>query len=163
MESALLYLVLPLVISVAYATLFTVKEANAQDQSLPTKVKITRYTSLDATVPTHQKSLLDVIIRFQFDDNVRTVGQAIKAVLQGSGYRLARPENSDPNVAVLLRSPLPRVHRSLGPATVRDLLVSLAGPAWTLITDPVHRLISYDLAEQYWPCDYKGVEGPQCQ
>ncbi len=40
--------------------------------------------------------------------------------------------------------PLPAVHRSLGPMTLRDALKTLAGPAFNLVQDPVHRLITFE-------------------
>lgn len=117
-------------------------------------VKLTRYTTLNSGIATAQADILTGLTSFQFNNVISTVGQAINSVLIGSGFRLASASASDPYLPVLLNAPLPDVHRSLGPASVSDILGVLAGPTWTLVTDPVNRLITFDLKQQYWPCNY---------
>ena len=73
-----------------------------------------------------------------------TVGAVVEVVLQASGYRLSSPPNADPARAQLLTLPLPAVHRELSNLTVRQALKTLAGPAFQLVDDPVHRLISFE-------------------
>ena len=50
--------------------------------------------------------------------------------------------------AELLDLPLPEAHRTLGPLPLRTALAILAGPAFRLVEDPVHRLISFERCEQ---------------
>ncbi|MCP3994765.1 MAG: hypothetical protein GY722_06845, partial [bacterium] len=73
-----------------------------------------------------------------------TVGEAVRYLLQRSGYRLPTAESIGPDTVVLFGLPLPAVHRSLGPMTLRDALATLAGPAFYLVQDPVHRLITFE-------------------
>ena len=111
--------------------------------------KVGRYSSV-STEPTHaQLDLLSVIIELDFPRSINTVGSALKIMLLNSGYRLAEQNVSDPNLKILLGSPLPSVHRSLGPISLRTALNTLSGTSWDLIVDPIHRLISFELIEDF--------------
>lgn len=134
--------------------------AIADDRFSP--IKISRYSSINSGVSKEQISILTNNISVSLGQNVNSVGVALQEVLRGSGFRLAESRNSDPYLSVLLAAPLPDIHRNLGPATVEELLVVLAGPAWQLITDPVNRLVSFDLKERYWPCGYSSGANAQC-
>jgi len=41
------------------------------------------------------------------------------------------------------------VHRVLGPVTLRNALNTLAGPVWNLVIDPVNRIVSFELLDEY--------------
>ncbi|MBT6702643.1 MAG: hypothetical protein HOB14_13370, partial [Gammaproteobacteria bacterium] len=84
-----------------------------------------------------------------FPMSVDTVGSALDIMLINSGFRLADPSAVDPNLSILLNSPLPNIHRSLGPLSLRSALKTLSGSSWDLIIDPVHRLISFELINDY--------------
>ena len=78
-----------------------------------------------------------------------TVGEALSHLLERSGYRLASLEASDPALPLLLKNPLPMVHRVLGPVTLRNALNMLAGSVWNLVIDPVNRIVSFELLDEY--------------
>jgi type IV pili sensor histidine kinase/response regulator len=80
----------------------------------------------------------------RFPERIQTVGEAVRYLLQRSGYRLATADSIGPDTAALFALPLPAVHQSLGPMTLRDALETLAGPAFHLVQDPVHRLITFE-------------------
>ena len=80
----------------------------------------------------------------RFPKRIQTLGEAVRYLLQRSGYRLATAEAIGPDTVALFALPLPAVHRSLGPMTLRDALETLAGPAFHLVQDPVHRLITFE-------------------
>ena len=44
----------------------------------------------------------------------------------------------------LFALPLPEVHRQLGPMSLQQALETLAGPAFQLVEDPVHRLVAFE-------------------
>ncbi|MGH8612231.1 MAG: FimV/HubP family polar landmark protein [Gammaproteobacteria bacterium] len=67
-------------------------------------------------------------------------------MLARSGYRLANNPASCPSLPALLAWPLPAVHRRLGPMRLDE---TLAGSAHYLVLDPVHRLVSFELREEY--------------
>ncbi len=96
-------------------------------------------------MPTQEQAdLLSVRVSVQFPASVVLVGQAVEYLLQPSGYRLASDAVADPARAILLRLPLPEPHRALGPMPMRTALETLAGPAFRLVEDPLHRLVSFE-------------------
>ena len=104
-----------------------------------------RYTLVQPGPTAPQIDLLQTIVNHRFTENVRSVGQALDAVLEPSGYSLAALHSSDPKLPVLLSARLPQVQRKLGPMTLEQALNILAGPAWNLVVDPVHRKVSFEL------------------
>jgi conjugative transfer region protein (TIGR03748 family) len=80
-----------------------------------------------------------------------TIGRAMKDVLAGSGYLLAHPLASDPQVMALLDARLPLQQRDLRQLTVLEALRILAGEPWQVTLDPVHRLVSFELPIGYEP------------
>ena len=108
------------------------------------EVQVGRY-SMSSTTPTvAQKDILTTALTVQFPERIQTIGEAIRYLLQRSGYRLASAEAIGPDTVSLFALPLPAVHRSLGPMTLKDTLETLAGPAFRLVQDPVHRLITFE-------------------
>ncbi len=112
-------------------------------------IHVGRYSLLRAGTPPDQHDVLSAMDRVEFAATVTTVGEAMRHVLNDSGYALAPLAASDPKLPVLLRAPLPRPHRSMGPARLEDILETLAGPAWRLVTDHLHRLVSFERQPAY--------------
>ena len=91
-----------------------------------------------------QAELLAATMTVRLPERIQTVGEAVRYLLHRSGYRLADPESIGPDTVALFMLPLPAVHRTLGPMTLKDALETLAGPAFRLVRDPVHRLITFE-------------------
>jgi len=110
---------------------------------LPAWVRQGRYT-LASTRPTlEQRQPLYQLINVRIAPALHaTVGEALRHVLQHSGYSLC-PES--PAMARLFRRPLPAVHHDLGPISLLDALTIIGGPAWRLAIDPVERNVCYVL------------------
>lgn len=108
-----------------------------------------RYTTIAMSATADQKNPMRATVHTQFTDQVRSVGEAFQQILSRSGYRMAHIGASDPRLSALLQSPLPEVHRQLGPLRLSDALSTLAGAPWELVVDPVHRLVSFDLKQPY--------------
>jgi len=125
-------------------TLFSSVSVNASEP-----VQVGRYTSINPVASNQQANILSVVVTIPFNKNVETVGDAINHLLLRSGYQLAALKSSDPMLPVLLNSSLPEIHRKLGPITIENALHVLAGSAWDLVIDPVHRMISFELIEKY--------------
>jgi conjugative transfer region protein (TIGR03748 family) len=104
-----------------------------------------RYSAIVPGSSPEQADPLAVPVHGQFPLSVQTVGRAIKQVLARTGYRLADLAASCPSLSALLDLPLPAVHRTLGPMCLDEALKTLAGPAHTLVIDPVRRLVSFEL------------------
>ena len=91
-----------------------------------------------------QAELMEATVAVQLPARIQTIGEAVRYLLQRSGYRLAAAESTEPDTLALFSLPLPAVHRHLGPMTLREALETLAGPAFYLVQDPVHRLITFE-------------------
>jgi len=105
---------------------------------------VDRYTVLAATPTAAQEDLLGGIARITFPVDVVTVGEALTTALDSSGYRLAFAQGPEDSRDILLQLPLPDAHRTLGPMPLRMALQTLAGPAWRLLEDPLHRLVAFE-------------------
>ena len=136
-------------LAICIAGICTVASVNLQAKD----IQVGRY-SLFATTPTEaQANLLEATITVQFPDRIRTVGEAIQQLLQQSGYRLAAPDPTKPESTYLFALALPAVQRSLGPMTLKRALEMLAGPAFRLVEDPVHRLVAFEPCVMDWQAD----------
>ena len=113
-------------------------------------IQVGRYSLFAATPTEAQADPLQANITVQFPESVRTVGEAVRQLLQQSGYRLAEPEVTGPESAYLMALALPAVQRSLGPMTLKRALDTLAGPAFRLVEDPVHRLAAFERCVMEW-------------
>ena len=133
-------------VAICLAGICTVASVNLQAND----IQVGRY-SLFATTPTEaQADPLQATITVQFPESVRTVGVAVRHLLQQSGYRLAESEATGSESAYLIALALPAVQRSLGPMTLRQALETLAGPAFHLVEDPVHRLVAFERCVMEW-------------
>ena len=114
-------------------------------QLLASEVQIGRYSALRALPTVAQADLLSATITARFPERTQTVGEAVRYLLQRSGYRLADHPVANSVTADLLELPLPAVHRNLGPISLQQALETLIGPVFRLVLDPVHRLIAFEL------------------
>lgn len=104
--------------------------------------RIGRYQITVPQARPDQRDLLSAMVDIELSDDVKTVGEAIAAVLEDSGYRLS--SNPPSCQATLFELPLPAVHRRLGPLTLRQALEVLSGPAYELAAHPVRRRVSFE-------------------
>jgi len=102
-----------------------------------------RYSMLSTAPTKAQAELLEATVTVQLPARIQAIGEAVRYLLQRSGYRLAAAESTEPHTLALFALPLPAVHRQLGPMTLREALETLAGPAFHLVQDPIHRLITF--------------------
>lgn len=109
------------------------------------EVQVGRYSALRALPTVAQADLLSTTITARFPERIQTVGEAVRYLLQRSGYRLADHHVANSVTADLPGLPLPTVHRNLGPITLQQALETLIGPVFRLVLDPVHRLIAFEL------------------
>lgn len=126
--------------AICLAGICTVASVNLQASDL----QVGRYSLFSATPTEAQSELLAATVTVRLPDRIQTVGEAVRYLLHRSGYRLAAPESIGPDTAALFALPLPAAHRNLGPMTLEDALETLAGPAFHLVQDPVHRLITFE-------------------
>ena len=108
------------------------------------EVQVGRYATVPARPTEEQIQLLSAIVSVAFPASMVTVGQAVEHLLQPSGYRLSPQHVAEPTRQSLLNLPLPEPHRMLGPMPLKTALETLAGQAFRLVEDPVHRLVSFE-------------------
>jgi conjugative transfer region protein (TIGR03748 family) len=129
------------------ALVYSIFLASMAPQLQANEIQAGRYTTLSATPTKAQADLLATTVMIQFPERILTIGEAVRHLLQRSGYRLASPEASGSDIDSLFALPLPAVHRNLGPMTLQDALETLAGPEFHLVQDTVHRLITFEHCE----------------
>jgi len=101
-----------------------------------------RYTLVELAPLTAQRDLLLQVIDVSLPEEARaTVGDGLRHVLKRSGYGLCQSGDA---VSGLYGLPLPAAHLHLGPMTLRDALLTLAGPAWELRTDDHIRQVCFE-------------------
>ena len=110
--------------------------------------QVGRYSITDAKPTTEQANILHTRVTVTFPPSVTDVSEAIDYLLRPYGYLVSSPKGADPRRAILLSLPLPKVHRELGPLTLKDALETLAGPSWLLVEDPIRRLVSFELCRR---------------
>ena len=97
-----------------------------------------RYTLVEM-VP-EQRDLLRQVIEISIPPILNaSVGDALRHVLLRTGYRLCDTTEA----AALYTLPLPAAHLRLGPLSLRDALLALAGPAWELSVDDASRAVCF--------------------
>ena len=122
--------------------LFASLEANAAE------VTVARYSTVQPAPSLAQRDPLAAPVVSVLPVSVTRIGEAVEILLGPSGYRLAQPLAATEERAELLDLPLPESHRTLGPLPLRTALAILAGPAFRLVEDTVHRLISSERCDQ---------------
>lgn len=111
-------------------------------------LRVARYSEFSSLPIEEQRDPLLSLVRTRVPDELIQMGDAVDWLLEPSGYRLAPAANAPPQRSTLMTLPLPEVHRSLQGLPLRTALRTLIGPAFTLVEDPVHRLVSFE------PCGF---------
>lgn len=99
-----------------------------------------RYTLVELVPGPAQRDLMQQVVEVaippMFD---ASVGDALRHVLLHTGYRLCDAADA----SALYALPLPAAHLRLGPLTLRDALLTIAGPAWDLSVDDASRHVCF--------------------
>lgn len=119
-------------------------EPEARTQTMPDGwvpvVRYGRYTLVELVPEPAQRDLLQQTLEASIPPTLdANVGDAMRHVLLRSGYRLCDATDTD----ALYALPLPAAHLRLGPLLLRDALLTLAGPAWTLSVDDLSREVCF--------------------
>ncbi|EPG2413650.1 PilL N-terminal domain-containing protein [Klebsiella pneumoniae] len=105
-------------------------------------VRYGRYTLVALEPTAAQRDLLLQTIDVSMPEDARaTVGDGMRHVLKRSGYGLCQTAHA---VIDLYALPLPAAHLHLGPMTLRDALLTLAGPAWEMHADDRARQVCFE-------------------
>ncbi|MCO4018742.1 integrating conjugative element protein pill, pfgi-1 [Pseudomonas aeruginosa] len=105
-------------------------------------VRYGRYTLVELAPSAAQRDLLLQTIDVSMPEDARaTVGDGLRHVPKRSGYQLCETAHA---VTALYALPLPAAHLHLGPMTLRDALLTLAGPAWEVHADDRTRQVCFE-------------------
>jgi len=118
----------------------------AEQPVTPSKsvTQVDRY-SVVATGPTAgQRDLLAVTAVISIPNDIDSLGDALRWILQDSGYRLAANPVMTEEVRIMLELPLPAVHRRFEPMPLKTVMGLMVGPAFYVVQDSVHRLIAFE-------------------
>jgi len=100
-----------------------------------------RYTLVELEPAAAQRDLLLQVVEVALPQGMQaTVGDGLRHVLKRTGWRLCEETAT---VAELDALPLPAAHLHLGPMTVRDALLTLAGLVWELRVDERARQVFF--------------------
>lgn len=110
------------------------------------EIQTGRYTAVPAAPTDAQQDPLQAVVVVEFPEEIRTVGEALRHLLVDTGYAMQDAIDWEIEVFDLVQHPLPQVQRLLGPLTVLDALETLAGPAFDVSIDRVHRQVALGLA-----------------
>jgi len=110
---------------------------------------IGRYMTVENKPSLSQMDLLSQTIQVRFPQNIQTVGNAMNYVLRLSGYSLIPPDHMSHALKITLTKPLPAIDRDFGPMPLKDALITLAGPAFYLVQDPLNRMVNFKIKPQY--------------
>ena len=105
-------------------------------------VRYGRYTLVELAPMAAERDLLLQTVDVSMPEDARaTVGDGLRHVLKRSGYQLCETAHA---VIELYALPLPAAHLHLGPMSLRDALLTLAGPAWELHADDRTRQVCFE-------------------
>ncbi|QPI43588.1 PilL N-terminal domain-containing protein [Pectobacterium aroidearum] len=104
-------------------------------------VRYGRYTLVELAPDAAQRDLLLQVIDVSIPEHSRaTVGDGLRHALKRSGYQLCETAQS---IIELYSLPLPVAHLHLGPMTLRETLLTLAGPYWAMYVDNRTRQVCF--------------------
>ncbi len=107
------------------------------------------YISVSPVPDISQQNPLQQQVTLQFPETVKTTGQAIAYLLVGSGFTLSDKAQWDESLKALMQTPRAVTQQTLGPLPLQQALLTLAGPAFQLLVDPVHRKVAFRLKPDF--------------
>lgn len=137
-----------LVMSVAVIWVVTTATLHAAE------IQVGRYSVLTSS-PQEQADLFTPTT-IQFSEQIQTVGDAVRDLVERNDYRLIAIESIEADTATLFTLPLPSSDRSLGPLSLRQALQTLAGASFRVVLDPVTRTVIFDRPENEINSDEQG-------
>ncbi|MEQ7771049.1 PilL N-terminal domain-containing protein [Xanthomonas hortorum] len=111
------------------------------DPELIPVIRYGRYTLVELSPGSAQRDLLLQVIDVRMPDEARaSVGDGLRHVLNRSGYQMCETGSA---ALELYPLPMPAAHLQLGPMTLRDALLTLAGPTWDVEVNDSTRQVCF--------------------
>jgi conjugative transfer region protein (TIGR03748 family) len=117
--------------------------AASAETRAPQRITQGRYTRVSTEPLPEQHDLLAQLIDMRIPASLNpTVGEALRHLLQRTGYSLCAETGETPT---LYGHALPAAHYQLGPLPLKQALQLLGGPAWQLSVDDTERRVCFEL------------------
>lgn len=113
--------------------------------AMGSQVQTDRYTIITPKPTADELDPLSVNVELTFPPGVITVGDALKHVLDKSGWVLALAQSNDAALQITMDRPLPQVHRKMSLMPLRTVLQVLVGKHYVPVEDPLRRIYTFDL------------------
>lgn len=130
-------------------TICVIALALSSASALAEAVRTDRYTLVYPTATAAELDPLSVNVKMDFPPTVKTVGDAVDFVLLNSGWQITNDLANGNALAITLKRPLPLVHRNMSLMPLRTALHTLVGSQYIPVEDPIRRIYSFDLKEEY--------------
>ncbi len=115
-------------------------------------VQVSRYLNADVKPTRAQVNPLLAVVSVRFPLSITTIEEAMNYLLRFSSYALIPQNDRSLSEKQMLKQPLPLVDREFRAIRLQEALVVLAGQsAFTLVQDPIHRLVHFRLTKQAKP------------
>ena len=111
------------------------------------EIVFSRYTLQQPTATTAQTDPLSVTVKVSFPPSITTIGDAIDYLLLQSGF--SRVVSGDDDEMNLMQLRLPKVHRSIGPISLKNALLTISGEPWQLAVNKIQRTISFTKSPEF--------------
>jgi type IV pili sensor histidine kinase/response regulator len=111
--------------------------------------EVGRYLSVSEKPKSSQINLLSQSMLVRFPQSVQTIGDAMNYLLRFSGYNLVARDHMNAALKTTITKSLPAVDRQFGPVPLEVGLMTLAGPAFSLIQDPINRTVDFKLKPSF--------------
>ncbi|NIB44036.1 pili assembly chaperone [Pseudomaricurvus alkylphenolicus] len=125
--------------------------ANQTGADTSAHLQVGRYSLMSTAPSTGQVDLLAVTVERSIPETVKSIGNALDWLLQGSGYRLADTSLLSDEAIELFHLPLPSAHRQFQALPLRQVLSLIVGPAFSMVHDPAHRLLGFERCSRQTP------------
>lgn len=103
------------------------------------------YTIVRET-PINNKDLQQIINK---SVKANTIQQGLNAILNETGWQLAGTYSQNPDINRLFNAPWPNRWQFIGPDSLENILKVVGGEGWTLVIDPINRMVGYELNPKY--------------
>ena len=117
----------------------------AHEPVVAKQIRVGRYLTVNSSAQTAERTPLSQTFMLRFPGTIQTVGQAMGYLLSNTGYRLLPVKYQSTDVKDLFAQSLPMSDRKMGPMSVQQALLTLAGPAYLMLLDPKHSYVSFML------------------
>ena len=113
------------------------------------QTQVGRYLTVPGSLTVEQVSPFQQTFQMILPNSVQTIGAAIRLIISNTGYQLLSRDASDSTIGQLMDKPVPLAMRNIQSSTVKNVLLGFVGEPFQLVIDPVHKIITFKLKDNY--------------